>query len=348
MTNELFLLLLLLGFTALLLWGFRVLPGEKWQVLATLPVRRNSNGEWQGINLTWYGLLTANAYLVAVAMLVLLLGSIGAPLGEMALATSGLLALCVPASRLVARLVEGKTHTFTVGGAVFVGLVAAPWLIEGLNRLPGVMRLPVLPTLAALAVAYAFGEGLGRLACISFGCCYGKPLSQCCPTAQKLFRRWHFAFTGATKKIAYAGGLEGVRVVPIQGLTATLYTLTGLFGAWLFLNGHFGGAFVLTTLITQAWRVYSETLRADYRGRGRFSAYQLMALLALPYTLAIALGYQDAPVTTWPELKRGLALFWQPAPLLFLQLLWLSLFLYTGRSSVTGATLSFHVHRDRV
>lgn len=348
MTNELFLLLLLVCFAAILLWGFRVLPGEKWQILATLPVRRNSNGEWQGLNLTWYGLLTANAYLVAVAMLVLLLGTIGIPLGVILLTATCLLAVCVPASKLVARIVEGKAHTFTVGGAVFVGLLAAPWLIEILNRLPGTTRLPVLPAMAAIAIAYAFGEGLGRLACISFGCCYGKPLSQCRPIIRGIFRHWSFAFVGATKKIAYASGLEGERVVPVQGITAILYVLTGLAGVELFLNGHFGGAFVLATLVTQGWRICSETIRSDYRGGQGFSVYQKMALLAIPYSLIVALGYYNTTHAVLPELKQGLDLFWQPAPLIFFQLLWLTLFWYTGRSSVTGATLSFHVHHDRI
>jgi phosphatidylserine decarboxylase len=57
-----------------------------------------------------------------------LLGAAGVPLAGVMVFSVLMLALCVPASRLVARLVEGKAHTFTVGGAVFVGIVAAPWL----------------------------------------------------------------------------------------------------------------------------------------------------------------------------------------------------------------------------
>jgi len=348
MSNALFLSALLLACLALLFWGFRVLPGERWQMLATLPLRRLTDGRWQGINLTWYGLLTANAYLAAVAVLVLLLGTVGVPLASILAATAALLLACVPASRLVARLVEGKAHTFTVGGAVFVGLLIAPWLLAGVNRLPWLSPLPVFPALAAIAVAYAFGEGLGRLACISFGCCYGKPLAQCGGRAQKLFRRRHFVFFGATKKIAYADGLEGVGVVPVQGLTAVLYCLVGVAGTALFLNGAFNAAFVLATCVTQGWRVYSETLRADYRGVGRISAYQLMALAALPYALAIALFHPAAGSAVVPELHRGFALFGQPFLPIFLQGLWLVLFIHTGRSSVTGATLSFHVHHDRI
>ena len=41
--------------------------------------------------------------------------------------------------------------------------------------------------LAALAIGYILGEGLGRLACLSFGCCYGKPLDQCGKVVSILF-----------------------------------------------------------------------------------------------------------------------------------------------------------------
>jgi hypothetical protein len=48
------------------------------------------------------------------------------------------------------------------------------------------------------------------------------------------------------------------------------------------------------------------------------------------------------------QLVTGLQGLWQPGTLLFLQGVWLVIFLYTGRSTVTGATLSFHVHHERI
>ena len=50
----------------------------------------------------------------------------------------------------------------------------------------------------------------------------------------------------------------------------------------------------------------------------------------------------------FPETAAGVAPLWHPAPLLFLQILWLAIFVHTGKSSVTGSTLSFHVHADRI
>lgn len=346
MNNELFILILLLSCAAQLAWGFKILPRNGWQMLATLPVQPLGNGQWQGLNLTWYGLLTANAYLVALTMLIILLGAAGIELNGVMLVAVFLLALCVPASRLVARMVEGKAHTFTVGGAVFVGIVAAPWVVQLVNLLTG-YQMPILTTLAAISIAYAFGEGLGRLACISFGCCYGKPLNQCGYRLQKIFKKMNFRFYEETRKISYASHLEGEATLPVQGITALLYVGTGLIATALFLHGHYVWSFDLCLLITQLWRVFSEFIRADYRGGNKFSAYQIMGLMAVPYALLAAFYFNDSN-SLLPNLTIGLAQLWQPGTLVFLQLLWLLLFVYTGRSTVTGANLSFHVHRDRI
>lgn len=350
MIMPIFLAVMTLLISAYLWWGFTYLPAERWQILAAVPVEKSNSGLWRGVNLTWYGFLTANAYAVAVIMLFVLMGAVGiSPVGIGILAVS-LLACCVPASRLVARIVEKKAHTFTVGGAVFVGIVAAPWIIFLVNRTAGdvlAFDIPPLAALAALAIAYSFGEGLGRLACISFGCCYGKPLSDSPLWLHRFFTGSCFVFSGKTKKIAYADGMDETKVLPVQALTAILYCLCGLGATILFLAEHHAAAFILATAVTQVWRTLSEMLRADYRGQGAFSKYQVMGMLAVVYAVGTALFIsEDRLLIT--DLSAGLATLWDPVMLLFLQLLWLLIFLYTGRSTVTGATLSFHVHSERV
>lgn len=331
-------------------WGIRRLPAERWQIFATVPARKQDQTSWQGVNFTWYGLLTANAYLVAVAVLLVLLGAVEVPPQATALLAATMLICCVPASRLVARIVEKKAHTFTVGGAVFVGIIITPLVIILLNRLVGTrlgFSIPVMAAWAAIATAYAFGEGLGRLACISFGCCYGKPLAQQTGLLARLFQGRGVVFHGNTKKIAYADGLESVPVIPIQAITAVLYTVCGLIATALFLAAHHTAAFLLAVIVTQVWRSLSETLRADYRGEGRISAYQIMGLAGCLYAVGIALLIQGEELVR-PVLNLGLQGIWQPEMLLFLQAIWLVIFLYTGRSTVTGATVSFHVHHDRI
>ncbi len=346
---------LLLGGVSVLLvvylgWGFAVLPREGWQIIAALPSGKSGPHHWQGTNLTWYGILTANAYLVAVTVFLALMGAKGIPAGISLLLALALLCICVPASRLVARVVEKKKHTFTVGGAVFVGILAAPPLVWLYNRAAaeaGATTIPVMAACAAMATAYCFGEGLGRLACISFGCCYGKPLSSCSGWLRRMFSGRCFIFFGDTRKIAYAGGLEATEVIPVQALTAILFNVCGGACGALFLAGHFRASFLTAILTTQLWRSLSENLRADYRGEGSLSAYQIMGMLASVYALVTALIMGDDGGAL-PHLLRGLDTLWSPQQILFLQCVWLVIFVYTGRSTVTGSTISFHVHRDRI
>jgi len=346
--NIVFLVTLGAIYYVVLRWGFTQLPGEKWQILAALPKHKEADGQWLGTNLTAYGLVTACAYAASIALTLILLGALSLPLFDTLVAAAAILAAVIPASSLVARIVEKKAYTFTVGGASFVGVVLAPWVLAAINALsPGDSTLPIVPTLAAFAIAYAFGEGTGRLACISFGCCYGKPLRSCRPWVQRLFRHKHFVFVGHTKKIAYAGKLHGEKVVPIQALTCVLYVAAGLTGTLLFLTAHYAAALLLTMAVTQVWRIVSETLRADYRGGKEISVYQVLALLSLLYAVGIV-WLVPAPALPLPDILLGFAALWQPWAILFVQMLWLVTFVYAGRSMVTGARLSLYVCEDRI
>jgi hypothetical protein len=347
--NALFVSALGLLFALLLRWACKTLPREDWQIVATLPLEKDASGHWAGINLTYYGVITASAGVIAILAFLMLMASIHAPLLAALVAVLGILLCCLPAARFVARVVEGRRYGFTVAGAVFIGLLIAPLVVLGINSLARVegQLSPIGPTVAALAIAYTLGEGVGRLACISFGCCYGKPVAAVSPTARRVFERFSFAFHGETKKIAYASGMQGVKVVPIQALTAALYVGAGLTAVYLFLEGFYAVAYALTIVVSQGWRVYSETLRADYRGEGKVSAYQKMAAAGMLYALAI-LAVLPTDISALPDLAVGIAALWDPVVIVAVQVIWVVVFLYTGWSMVTGSTLTFHVHRDRV
>ena len=342
------------GFAVILLlflrWGFKALPRERWQILCSLPKEKDGNGSWRGVNFTYYGLFNANSYVLATAIVFLLLGSLAVPVSAIFAIAAGVLVPCISASKILARIVEKRRYTFSVGAASFVGILLAPWVIALVRETLGARLgsdLQVVTGLAAIAIAYAFGEGMGRLACISFGCCYGKPLSEIKPILRRLFERRSFVFTGKTKKIAYAHGLDGERVLPIQAITAAICCCAGLLGLGLFLNGWFRSALLAPLVITQLWRFLSEFLRHDYRGGGKISAYQVMSLAALPYMTAVAFLFPLPPPQA-PDITLGLEGLWDPVVLIFLQGLWVGSFLYTGKSQVTGATMSFHVLGDRV
>jgi len=77
--NILFVLTLGLILLLFLFWAFRNLPRENWQVLACVP-RDRSRGETRwGTNYTWYGFFLATAYVFAVFVFLILMGSLGAP-----------------------------------------------------------------------------------------------------------------------------------------------------------------------------------------------------------------------------------------------------------------------------
>ncbi len=330
-------------------WSFRHLPQEKWQFVASIPRLKKSEGRWQALNLTYYGLFNAVAYTLGAAIVILLTSAAGMPMA-LTLGLIGLvLAVCMPGSRLIARIVEKKKHTFSIGGASFLGIMIIPPLLLALRPVAQAVwqvPLPLMVYMASISIAYCWGEGIGRLACISFGCCYGKPLTALPPGLRKCFGRWHFIFAGKTRKISYADQLDGVAVVPIQAMTAILYCLTALVSLYLYLKGWLTTAFLLALGVSQFWRFASEFLRADHRGRGRISAYQGMSLVAVFYGLAVAFGSDvRAASEVTIQIADGLRVFWNPLVLLCIQALWLAAFLYTGRSEVTGATIEFHVHR---
>lgn len=348
---NLFFVLALAGFFSLLFnWGFRNLPREQWQFIVSFPLRKDSHGHWTGLNLTYYGFFNANAYSVGVILVFVLMGSLGLPLKATLLLTLVLLAVCAPASRWIASYVENRRYTFTVGGASFLGMVIAPWTIVSANAMTRHwldLEIPVIPSLAALSIGYAFGEGTGRLACISFGCCYGKPLTECPSIVQRLFSDFSFVFSGKTKKIAYESSLDGQRVIPVQGATCILFVAAGLVGLVLFLNGLFTSALLFVVVSTQLWRTFSEILRADHRGGGHISIYQWMSLGAVFYSLGLPPLLPNPPAIV-PDIVSGILSIWTPSMILFIQLLWVSVFLYTGRSMVTRSSISFHVLEDRI
>ena len=350
MHKELFIAILGLLLLLLFRWAFRHLPHEKWQILAVIPRHKNDARRWSGLNLTYYGFFIASAYTFALSILLVLLHTTGMDLIGVGFIMAAMPAICLPAARIIARIVEKQSDTLTVAGASFVGLLLLPWLVYLTNLTLGRwldFHISLRIMLAAVSTAYAFGEGIGRLACISFGCCYGKPLDNCSNRIQSLFRRFHTVFSGPNKKAAYAGGLEEKPVIPIQALTAMVCCLAGLAGAYLFLSGFFMTATLLTFTITQGWRLLSEMWRADYRGELRFSPYQRMAVASLPYMLTV-LWLTFSPNTQPADIAHGLEVLWRPATIIGLQLLWVTVFLHTGRSRVTTAVLEFSVEKKHM
>jgi len=350
MLNTCFVLVLGVGLGALLTWGIRTLPGERWQMLAVVPVAKSRDGSWRGLNLTFYGFFSASGSAFAFAILLILLSSVGIPIAMSISLLLLVVLICVPASRVIAGVVERKRNTFTVAGAVFVATFLLPLFVmaaQGPARHFLRQTIPALPVFAAAAIAYVLGESVGRLACLSFGCCYGIPLRQTSPRLARLFRKHYLVIEGATKKASYASGLSGEPLLPVQALTSAVFALAGLAGIALFLAQSFRLAALVPMIASLGWRAFSEPLRADHRGSSKFSMYQLMSILCLLY-LGTFLIFQPASNQVVPDLAAALQHVFSLPVLLALQIFWIALFLYYGASRVTASTLSFHVVADRV
>ena len=132
-SSEAFVLSLGLLLGSLATWAFKRLPDERWQFLASVPIIKDAGGRWHGLNFTYYGLLTANALVFGVGLLIVLLGSLHVPTTVTVALILAVLLLCLPAAKWVARLVEGKSCTFTIAGAFFVGIFVTPVVLHFLT-----------------------------------------------------------------------------------------------------------------------------------------------------------------------------------------------------------------------
>lgn len=90
-----------------------------------------------------------------------------------------------------------------------------------------------------------------------------------------------------------------------------------------------------------------------YRGNTKKIAYAgqltdrpLVALLAIFYAMAVCRIWGGSYPET--EVVQGLRRIWNPGIILMCQTLWIGIFLYMGRSRVTGARILFFIHKDRI
>lgn len=337
--TELYFVITLFLFVGILSYtGIRYFPLERFQVLLAIPHRRLSDGRWLSLNLTYYGLFNGIAYTLGALVTTMLLLSLGLSFVQILIVVGLTLLICIPSSKIVATLIEHTKTGFTVGGAVFVGIFTAPfaiyialYLTDGENNIKNL----IIPILSAISIGYTLGEGVGRIGCLSFGCCYGKEVDKISSAfLKKVFLRWNTVFTGRLKKASYASNLEGKKTVPVLSMGIIIYNATSIFGIVLFMYGSYVAALLFTFIISQAYRFVSEFLRADYRGAGKISNYQKMAIanIILTFLYVFLLNTKYYPSA---HIYNALVKIYDPAVIIMFGVLFIFTTLYTGLSKVT-------------
>ncbi|TAG67352.1 MAG: hypothetical protein EAZ24_15595 [Burkholderiales bacterium] len=217
------------------------------------------------------------------------------------------------------------------------------WLTEAL-ALPAFDAGVVI---AAACIAYVLGEAIGRLACLSFGCCYGRPLSQCTSLQKALYSRFTDTYRGRFKKIAYASGLNDQPVIAVQSIACAVLFVLFLLALWMFWKGYIAASIVTALGGSQLWRVYSEQLRADFRGRDGFTHYQAMAIVGALLSTAFAWFYGQAAPSALASALAGWRAVTQSEVIVASQLLAVLIALFMGRSSVTSSRLEMLLHEPQ-
>ena len=75
--------------------------------------------------------------------------------------------------------------------------------------------------------------------------------------------------------------------------------------------------------------------------------YQVMSVVGIGYLIAVTMFVPSSSLTA-PDLLTGLHSLWSPAVLLFLQSIWAGMFLFMGRSHMTGSVLSLFVNKEHL
>ncbi|MBC7195846.1 MAG: prolipoprotein diacylglyceryl transferase [Deferribacterales bacterium] len=336
-------------------FGIKFFPKENYQVLCIIPVKKYKNGKWYGLNITYYGLISAISYTFAVFTFLILTKSYSIKIQIIVISAILILISCMPAARFMARIIEKKKNTFTISGAAFIGTLLSPIIFFATSYLftldLNFARKIAFILLSALSVSYILGEGVGRLACISFGCCYGKKVDEYHGVFKNFFNKFNTVFEGKTKKASYEGGCENIKTIPVQSLSSIIYNTTGLIGIILFSLGYIKTCFVLTVVVANLWRFVTEFLRNDHRGTiKKYSNYQYFSFITIFYAFLIVLIFNvDIDKNgIFFDIKSGfneIKNFWITT---FLLSIFVVSFIYTGISKVTYAKLEIEVFSKNI
>jgi hypothetical protein len=143
-----------------------------------------------------------------------------------------LLGACVPAAKILARVIEGKANTLTIGGASMFGLFLAPWIVAAMNTVfhgdGGGGHIAAARRVGDCrdCVCVRGGDGasgLSQLRLLLWSASESES-SLACPNCLRSIMR---CLSAETRKAAYERNLEAVPLVPIQAMTAAVSVASG-------------------------------------------------------------------------------------------------------------------------
>jgi len=160
-----------------------------------------------------------------------------------------------------------RRPTFVSWGGLIALLVVAP-VVAGAGDFSGLLVLD------ALARALALGHAIGRIGCLSYGCCYGRA------THGRLAITYH----NPDAKAVRVGGMQGVRIhpAPLYEALADLVIFV-IVNAVALLGGPVGLPFALVVLFYGLARFIVEFVR-DNRGR------MILGPLSVNHAIALAMA----------------------------------------------------------
>lgn len=326
-------------FLLIIIWGLKNLSRDEFQFFCAIPYKKIEENTYEGTNITFYGIISALSCSASVFLFLVLIKFIDFPLKLAYFILITIFLTGLYASRTLAYIIEKRKDTLTIGGATFVsGIISVP-LIYFFIKSFNINETYFLPVLTALTTSYTFGEGLGRLACISFGCCYGKPAERY-PKLPKILK---IKFFSETKKAVYDSNYKNLELINIQGIVVCLFTILAILSVILIMLEKFKIALLISFTMPAIVRFFSEFFRDDNRGINyKLSTYQFFSLILVIYSLIFL--YIFKPLETKIYIKS--TIFFSNTELIILTALFFTTLIHSGVSKVTASKISFNLKKS--
>lgn len=325
--------------TYFIIWGLKNLHKDEYQFFAVIPYKKLCEDKYEGINITFYGIISALSTTISVFIFLNLIKIINFPIDKAYFILFIIFTIGIFSSKIVAYIIEHRKNTLTIGGSIFIsGMIAAP-VIYFIIKFFKIQELYFLPVFSILSTAYVSGEGVGRLACLSFGCCYGKPASKFNFLPGKL----KVKFYADTKKAVYDSSYKNIELINIQGIVVIIFSLLGVISIISIIFQKFILAFFLSFILPSLLRFLSEFLRNDYRGNGKLSIYQIFSLILFGYGLLIVFISKNINLSL--TLNSHISFYY--SDIFILGFVFIVILIHSGISKVTYSNITFFLRPSK-